>query len=90
MLKEKTVSFKDKVQYEGEARMYTLTAPIKPHKGFIWDLSVASELHLSAGTQFAHDDLGPQIAQEECYIMMPSKVPQPEDFDAGFLAVKNS
>jgi predicted deacylase len=88
MLKESSVSFKDKVPYDGESRTYTLTAPIKPHKGFVWDLSVASELRLSAGTQFAHDDLGPQIAQEECYIMMPSKVPQPEDFDAGFLAVK--
>lgn len=90
MLTERKVSFKGTVQYEGTPRTYELTAPIKPHAGFVWDLPVASELFVAKGTQFAHDDLGTHVAPEDCYIIMPSKVPQPEDFDAGFLAIKTA
>ncbi len=89
MLKKSSISFKGKVQYEGSPRTYTLTSAIKPHKGFVWDMAVASELFVPKDTQYAHDDLGVHVAPEDSYVIMPSKIPQPEDFDAGFLAVKN-
>ena len=90
MLTKSSVSFKNKVEYEGSIRTYTLSAPIKPHQGFVWDLPVASEVFLKAGKQYAHDDLGAHVAPEDCYILIPSKDPQPEDFDAGFLAIKTN
>lgn len=90
MLANQKVSFKGAVHYEGVPRTYTLTAAIKPHAGFVWDLPVASEFFVAKGTQFAHDNLGVHVAPEDSYIIMPSKIPQPEDFDAGFLAIKNA
>ncbi len=90
MLVKKSVSYKDAVPYEGAPRTFMLTRAIKPHAGFVWDLPVASEYFVPMGKQFAHDDMGAHIAKEDSYIIMPSKVPQPEDFDAGFLAVKKS
>lgn len=90
MLKEKSVSFKNVIAYEGAPRMYTLTYAIKPHAGFVWDMPISSELFVAKDTQYAHDDAGAHIAPEDSYIIMPSKIPQAEDFDAGFLAIKTA
>jgi succinylglutamate desuccinylase len=90
MLKGQATSFKNKIAYEGEPRTYTLTKAIKPHEGFVWDLPVASEYFVPQGKQFAHDNLGIHVAVEDSYIIMPSKIPQPTDFDAGFLARKEA
>lgn len=81
-------SFRELVQYEGEPRTYELMAPIKPRQGFTWDLPVASEMPLKNDQQYAHDDFGIHTAPQDCYIMMPTKVPEPSDFDAGFLAIR--
>lgn len=83
-------SFRGLVQYEGQPRTYELIAPIKPRQGFVWDLPVASEMPLKAGEQYAHDDFGTHIAPQDCYIMMPTAIPEPTDFDAGFLAIRTA
>ena len=83
-------SFRGLVPYEGPPRTYELIAPIKPRQCFTWDLPVASEMPLKAGQQYAHDDFGIHTASQDCYIMMPTAIPEPTDFDAGFLAIKTS
>jgi succinylglutamate desuccinylase len=89
LLKEKSVTFRDKVAYEGSLRTYTLLAPIKPSKGFAFTLPVESEMALNEGQVFARDEHGEHRAPPGTFIMMPSKDPQPDDFDAGFLATRS-
>lgn len=47
--------------------------------------SVQTGLHLEAGEVYAQDVSGPIFTETECYIVMPTKVPDPTDSDAGFL-----
>jgi succinylglutamate desuccinylase len=90
MLEQKTVTFRGRVMYEGKHRSYTLLSPIKPSKGFAFTLPVESEMALHEGQIYARDENGEHRASNGTYIMMPSKDPQPDDFDAGFLATKDA
>lgn len=87
MLKQKKTSFKNHISYEGEPRTYILSDIIPSTPGFIFTRPVASETFLRKGEVYARDNTQEYAAPYDCYIMMPSKDPHPEDFDAGFLAV---
>jgi succinylglutamate desuccinylase len=79
-------SFKQVNEYDGPMRTYRLTAPIKPGAAFVWTIPVSSELFVTRGAVFAKDDTGHHVAPEDSFIIMPSKIPEPSDYDAGFLA----
>ena len=85
-LTEKKTSYAGRVSYEGAPRTYELTEAIRPSDGFAWSLPISSELALTQGTEYAHDPAGPRLAPYDCFVIMPSKVPEPTDYDAGFLA----
>ena len=87
-LKAHTRSYRNN-SFEGERRTYSLLAPVKPTHGFRFTVDPVSELFLKEGEVYAEDPVGVRHAPSDCYLMMPSKDPQPEDFDAGFLAIKN-
>lgn len=87
ILTEKKISFKGTLAYEGTQRTYVLTDIIKPAPGFVFTRPVASETFLKKDELYARDDTHEHRAPYDCYVIMPSKNPQPEDYDAGFLAV---
>lgn len=89
MLTGARTSFKGRVDYEGAPRTYTLIDIIKPTPGFSFiSPDVRSEMFVAAGEPYARDNTGDIRAPQDCYLIMPAKNPQPEDFDAGFLAIK--
>jgi len=87
-LSSKTSSFLDRITFEGDVRTYELTEAIRPSEGFAWSIPVSSELSLKTGQEYARDPMGPRTAPYDCYIIMPSKIPEPTDYDAGFLATR--
>jgi succinylglutamate desuccinylase len=85
-LSSKTTSFFGRVAYEGPERTYELIEAIRPSEGFAWSRPISSELALRKGEEYAHDPHGTRVAPYDCFVIMPSKVPEPSDYDAGFLA----
>ena len=91
MLKAQKASFKGSVAYEGDPHTYIVTDIIKTAPGFTFtDSDVRSETFVKKGDVYAKDDRSEHRAVEDCYLMMPAKNPQPEDFDAGFLATRKA
>lgn len=87
---KKTVSYKDRPQYvPGEKRTYTTLERIIPENNFRFTIQQASELFLPQGTVFGENNNGKVVAVQDCFMMIPSKVPNEKDFDAGFLCSKS-
>ncbi len=87
MPNKKRTSYSRTITYDQPKRTYILTDIIKPTNGFVFTHPVESETFLKKGEVFARDTLGERTAPYDCFIIMPSKNPQPNDYDAGFLAV---
>lgn len=88
-LSSASTSFKEKITYEGESRTYVVIDVIRTAPGFVFTVpDVRSEAFIKKGDVYARDNAEEHRAPVDCYLIMPSKVPQPEDFDAGFLAVR--
>ncbi|HWO07633.1 MAG TPA: succinylglutamate desuccinylase/aspartoacylase family protein [Candidatus Paceibacterota bacterium] len=88
MLESPQVSFQNTVTYSDEPRTYKLIGCIRPDAGFAFDFPVQSETPLTEGAVFAHDKSGEHRAPCDCFIIMPAKHPNPNDTDAGFLAIR--
>lgn len=69
---------------------YKVFDKIAPYEGMEWVVpNVETGLGLKKGQVFATNNAGiDTIAEQDCYMLMPSKVPDPNDEDAGFLAIK--
>lgn len=87
---EKKISYKNVPYYvPGEKRTYTTLERIIPQNNFRFTIEQASELFLPQGAVFGENSEGKIITKQDCYMMMPSKVPNEKDFDAGFLCSKS-
>jgi len=63
---------------------------IKPHSNFAFLVeNIKTGTKLKKGQIFASDDHGDHIAPEDCYVVVPSKVVEFTDYDAGFLCRLN-
>lgn len=86
----KNISYRSVPQYVvGEKRTYTTIERIIPQNNFKFSVTPSSELFLAQGIAFGENNDGAVVAKQDCYMMMPSKIPNEKDFDAGFLCLKS-
>ena len=69
---------------------YESIQAIKPcgdFKFIIYDIKTGAKL--SKGQKYARDDHGYHVAPQDCYLVVPSRIVKPTDFDAGFLGIRS-
>ena len=69
---------------------YESIQAIRVHAGFRFLIDhITTGTQLVKGQKFAEDERGYHAAPQDCYVIVPSKLIRPTDYDAGFLGKLN-